>query len=330
MRLAIFSFLLAVAAPFSHANAALTVYTDRPTARVEIAAKKFTDTTGESVTIVELGYGALLKKLQEEGASSPADVIFVKDMVYLAELAKDGYFQAMPADLARGAVVDQLRDPQNLWSAVSMRARTIVYGAGRVEPSELSTYEALGDAKWTGRLCLRTGNGSYNEALIGSFVAQHGYAGAKAVVESWVKNLATTPFPNDIAVIEAIANGVCDVGVVNSYYLGMTLAKAPNLPVSIFFANQEERGTHVNGSGVGVASTSKQPELAAKFIEALYDDEVQLALSGAHFEYPAKRGLEPNTLIKDWGTFKIDSRSWSESGAKAPEARQIVKETGYL
>lgn len=327
MRFALFALALLGALP---AQAALTVYTDRPTARVEAVAKKFTAATGEAVTLVELGYGELLKKLQAEGAASPADVIFVKDMVYLADLSSQGFFQPLQSDLARSSVVDALRDPQGLWTAISMRARTIVYAPGRVQPNELSTYEDLGANTWAGRLCLRTSVSSYNDALVGSLIAQHGYDRAKEIVGAWVANLATAPQANDTAVIEAIANGVCDVGVVNTYYLAQVLAKAPSFPVKVFFANQADRGVHVNGSGAGVAKTSKQPALAARFIETMYDDEIQLFLSGSHYEYPAKRGLAPNTLIKDWGTFRIDSRNWSESGANGANARKLTKEVGYL
>lgn len=326
MRLALYFLAVLVS---QNALAALTIYTDRPTDRVKMVGDVFTQETGVPVEVVELGYSALFKKLEAEGDRSSADVIFVKDMVYLSELAEKGYFQPVSSSIITNSVENSMRDAQGRWSAVSMRGRTIVYAPGRVSPEELSTYEDLADPKWAGALCLRTADSSYNDALVGSFIENLGYEKAKNLLRGWVNNLAQNVFPNDTSIIEAIANGVCDLGVVNTYYLAGILAKSPSFPVKVFFANQGRGGMHVNGSGIGVAKTSKQVELATKFIETIYRDDIQLALTGAHFEYPAKKGLLPSTLIREWGSFEADKQSWSNIGKRAAEARALAKEVGY-
>ncbi len=325
-----FLFLLALLS--QPAFAALTIYTDRPTARVQFVADRFTAQTGETVDIVELGYDSLLQKLELEGKESIADVIYVKDMVYLAELANKGLLQPLESAFVKGAVSAQMRDPNGLWTAITMRARTMVYSAdtSRIDPLELSTYADLAKPKWAGRLCLRTSKGSYNQALVGSLIANTIYDDAKAVVEGWVKNMAVEPRANDIQVIEAIANGECDVGIVNNYYLGQVLAGKPNTPVKIFYANQNENGVHVNGTGAGIALTSKQADLATQFIELMLDAEVQKFLSDNSYEFPARQDVSGNELIESWGDFRIDTRSWSESGGNADLAKKIFLETGYL
>jgi iron(III) transport system substrate-binding protein len=270
-----------------------------------------------------------LKRLQTEGASATADVIFTKDLVYLRELATLGFFQAMNSAVVEQSTVDALRDPQGLWTAVSMRARTIMYNPARVDASELSTYEDLATDKWAGRVCLRTSKSSYNDALVGSFVAHQGYDKAAEIVKGLVFNLAVDPFANDVKVLEAIANGVCDVGIANTYYLAGVVAQNPNFPIKPFFANQNTTGVHVNGSGAGVAATSKQAVLATKFIETLMSDDIQLQLSGAAYEYPAKTNLTPNTLIRNWGSFKMDAMNWSDIGAEAANARKIMVDAEY-
>lgn len=184
------------------AFADLTIYTDRPTDRVRPVAELFTAKTGQKVTIVEEAYPALLKRIETEGANSPADLIFTKDLVFLSELARLGHFQAFQSSTIAHSVDSSMRDPQNLWTAVSKRARTIMYNPNRVQASELSTYEDLADVKWAGRLCLRTGKGSYNEALVASLIVNNGAAKAKEIVAGWVENLAVDPFPNDTKMFE--------------------------------------------------------------------------------------------------------------------------------
>ena len=321
--------LIAFSLVAQSAMADLTVYTDRPTDRLQPAIQAFTAKTGVKVTVLEEAYPALLKRLQTEGSASPADVIFTKDLVYQRELASLGFFQTMNSPTVAQSTVDALRDPQGLWTAITMRARTIMYNPARVDASELSTYEDISSEKWAGRVCLRTSKSSYNDALVGSFIVNNGYDKAAAMVKGLVFNLAVDPFPNDVKVLEAIANGVCDVGIANTYYLAGVVAQNPNFPIKPFFANQSTTGTHVNGSGAGVAATSKQAALATQFIETLLTDDVQLQLSGAAYEYPAKSKLAPNTLIRNWGSFKMDANNWSDIGAEAANARKIMVDAEY-
>lgn len=310
------------------ALANVTLYTDRPTERLKPVVDDFTARTGEAVTIVELPYEKLFQRLKAEGASSPADLIFVKDMIYLAELVQGGYFQPLQTASISASLEPAMRDPQNLWVGVTYRARTVVYEPSRVNPNDLKTYEDLADEKWAGRLCLRTGRNSYNEALVSSFIENMGYSKAKDVVNGMVENLGASVFPNDNKVIEAIANGNCDLGVVNSYYLAGFYATNPNFPVKIAFLNQGTTGTHINGTGIGVAATSKNPALAEKLIGLLLEDKYQLQMSSEHLDFPAKKGLVADTFVKDW-VFQKDTGNWSKMGAHAQEARRLMSEVGY-
>ena len=328
------SAILAVSAAVSSgAQAAVTIYTDRPTARVQSVADDFTLMTGEKVVIVELPYPKILERLKLEGASSPADVLFVKDIVFLAELANGGFFQPMVSTTLVSDVPQTMRDPKSLWTAVTTRGRTVVYDSTRVKATELSGYEDLTDTKWAGRLCVRTSNSAYNEALVSGLIETRGAAKAKQIVEGWVANLAVDPLAGDTAVLEAIANGVCDVGITNTYYLGQMLAKNPAFPVRAHFADQAVSGLGGgvlgNGTGAGVAATSKQSALATKFIELLLTEKFQLELSSANFDYPAKLGLLPATLVKDWGTIRFNEANWSAVGSRATEAKALMQAVGY-
>lgn len=313
----------------SQSFAALTVYTDRPAARLQPIADEFTQATGEKVVILEQAYPKILAQLKSEGTTSPADVVFVKDLVFLAELSNLGWFQPMTSTVVEQSVAAQMRDSKLLWTAITIRGRTIVYDSTRVQPSELKGYEDLASPKWAGRLCLRTSQSAYNEALVGGLIETHGLVKATAIVDGWVKNLATDPISGDTGVLEAIASGVCDVGITNTYYLGQMIAKQPAFPVKAFFADPLSSGVYGNGTGAGVAVTSKQKELATRFIELLLSDKNQLEMSSVHFDYPAKMGLLPTTLVKDWGVFKYNDSNWSVVGSRAAEARDLMKAVQY-
>ncbi len=309
------------------AFAELVVYTDRPKAILEPIAQSFARASGESVRIEELAYASLVARLQSEAESSSADLVFVKDMVFLQDLAKKNLFQTMSAS---PSVDSSMRTP--FWTAISSRARTIAFTTDQLrleDPSVITTYEDLADPKWAGKLCMRSSNSSYNEALIGSLIERLGQAETEGVVRGWIANLAAPPFPNDTKVLEAIENGTCAVGIVNTYYLAGILARNPNFPVSIRFLNQGAGGVHVNGSGIGIAATSKQQALAARFIDHLLSDQVQLELTSALFEYPAKTGLAPSTLIRNWGTFQADANSWEKIGDRSAEAKALMSRVGY-
>ncbi len=312
----------------------LTLYTDRPTARLAPSVQKFTQLTGAQVTVVELPYAKLLAQYEAEGQGSPADLIYIKDMVMAGELVNKGHLQAMPARTAVQAaqtVPAALRDSSSLWTALQYRARTIMYEPSRVKAGELSTYEDLADAKWAGRLCLRTSKHNYNEALVSSLIERHGESRTREILKGWVDNLAVAPINGDTALLEAIANGVCDVGLSNTYYLAQLIAKNPSFTVRPFFADQAGAGVHVNGEMIGVASSSKQVDLAGRFIELLLDDEYQIHASNDHFTYPAKESLSPLTLVKDWGRFLMDLTPWSKLSepSRVQRARDLMNEVGY-
>ena len=120
-----------------------------------------------------------------------------------------------------------------------------------------------------GKLCLRTSKKVYNQSLVAMLIAEHGEAKTETIVRGWVANLATEPFSNDTLLMEAIAAGQCDVGIVNTYYFGRLLRDKPELPIKLFWADQAGNGVHVNISGAGVTTHAPHAAAARKFLEWL-------------------------------------------------------------
>lgn len=325
MRAFVIAALLSFTAP---TWATLVVYTDRPKDRFAKAAAAYEAATGESVTFSEMGFTDIEKNLVAEGQNTPANVVITKDVVYLNSLKQKNLFRAMEASPVLDTVNDFMRDADNQWVGVSFRVRSVIYAPSRVNAADITTYEDLADAKWAGRLCLRSGKAAYNEALVASLIAKNGEAETANVLTGWLDNLAAPIFKDDLAIIDAITNGVCDLGIVNHYYLAMALDKNPNLEVKMAFVDQNGLGVSTNGMGAGLTSANKNVN-AQKFIELLLTPENQLSISRAHFDFPVVKGLAPDTFIKDWGTFKMNPTSWSEIGSFTPAARDLISKAGY-
>lgn len=311
------------------AFADVVLYTDRPTARMQVVADMYAQAGGDKIEINELKVSDIFMKLKTDGASSPADVVFVKDGVYLQELKNNNLFAPLSSTFIDNNVEASLKDSDKMWSFITYRARTLVYDDS-VDVSMINTYEDLSKPEWAGTLCLRTSQSSYNEGLVSGLIANYGSKKAKGIVQGLLENRSQPiVYKDDTAILKSIANGDCAFGITNSYYLGLLLNQQPGLPVKIKFLKMNNNGVHVNGTGAGVAVNSKQKDKATKFIEFMLSEKVQLYLTGEHFDYPAKKGLAPETLVKDFGPVQPDSTNWSVIGTKIQEAKQIMIDLAY-
>lgn len=307
----------------------LVVYSARNEQLIKPLFDAYTAQTGTRIRFVTDKEGALLARLKAEGANTPADLLITVDAGNLWLAAQEGVLSAVDSKTLVENVPAHLRDPGNRWFGLSIRARTIVYNSARVKPSELSTYEDLGSAKWKGRLCLRTSQKVYNQSLVAMMMARLGEARTEAVVRSWVANLATDVFPDDTKVMEAIAAGQCDVGIVNTYYYGRLMKKKPELKLALFWPNQADRGVHVNVSGAGVTAHAKHRDTAVKFLEWLSSEKAQNQFADENLEYPVNARVKPHPSVAAWGSFKQDTINVSEAGRLQAQAVKLMDRAGY-
>lgn len=294
---------------------------------LEQAFEVFAEDTGISVEFLFAGDAELRERLQTEGENTLADVFMTVDAANLEVAAEEGLLQSLGENLPSDAIPQNLRHPDGLWVGLSKRIRTIMYNPAQVDPAELSTYEDLADPRWRGRICMRNSENVYTQSLVASLIAHHGYDGALAIVKGWVDNEVEI-IPNDIQILETIAAGGCDVGITNHYYLARLLADDPEFPVLPFWANQGDRGVHVNISGAGVAANADNPDLAADLIEWLAT-EGQEEFAYGNYEYPVNPDVAPPPLIAEWGTFKEDPLNVADYARLAPEAVRLMNEAGY-
>jgi len=321
--------LLAVALP-SFATE-LVVYSARKEHLIQPLFEAYTKESGVEIKYVTDKAGPLLQRLKAEGKNSPADVLITVDAGNLWHAANEGMLQQVDSDVLDKNVPAFLKDKHNRWFGLSLRARTIVYSTERVKPEELSTYEDLGNAKWKGRLILRTSKKVYNQSLVAMLIAEHGVEKTEEIVKSWVANLAAKPTSNDTKAMEAILAGQADVGVVNTYYFGRLLKKDPTLKLALYWPNQGngEGGVHVNVSGAGVTSASKNKKEAIKFIEWLSSEEAQNLYADSNMEYPVNPQVKPHEVVTAWGGFRKSPQNLTQAGELQVEAIKLMDRAGY-
>jgi iron(III) transport system substrate-binding protein len=296
---------------------------------VEEAFEAFAEETGISVEFLFGSDAELRERIQAEGEDTQADVYMTVDAGNLHLAAEEGVFQPLASSVLDDAIPSNLRDPEGRWYGLTRRVRTIVYSPERVDPSELSTYADLADPRWRGRLCMRNSSNVYTQSLVASLIANEGEQGARAIVQGWVDNDVEI-LGSDVLVLETIAEGGCDVGIANHYYLARELVDDPGYPVALFFADQEGRGVHVNTSGAGVTRYADDPELAQELLEWLATDG-QEAFVGGNYEYPANEQARPaDVLVDNFGVdFVADPLDAAEFGALNADAIRVMAEAGY-
>ncbi len=307
---------------------ALRVYSGRHYG-IESAFEKFTADTGIEVEFLTGDDAELRERIVAEGEDTQADAYITVDAGNLAAAAEEGVFRSIDSPILDGAIAAELRDPEDRWFGLATRMRTIVYNPERIDVADVpTTYEELADPEWEGRVCMRVSSNVYQQSLVASLIAEHGEEEALRIVSGWADNAEL--LNNDVLILESIADGLCDVGIVNHYYLARMLEEDPEFPVELLWANQDDRGVHVNVSGGGVTQYSKHPEQAQQFLEWLATDGQDVLVSDNH-EYPANPDVAPEPLISSkFGTeFTRDLLDAATLGALNPDAVRLMDAAGY-
>lgn len=309
----------------------VVVYSARNEQLVKPLFDRYTEETGVKITYLTDKDAPLLERLKAEGSRTPADILMTVDAGNLWHAAELGLLAPIDSAVLDANIPANLRDPQNRWFGLSVRARTMVYNPDMIDAGELSTYEDLADPRWKGKLCLRTSKKVYNQSLVATMMAAIGEERTENVVTGWVENLAVPPFASDNEVIEAVAAGRCAVGITNTYYFGRLERSKPDLNAALFWANQGdgERGTHVNVSGAGVTAHAKHPQAAQALIEWLSAGEAQAMFAGSNLEFPANPNVASAPETDAWGSFRHDLINVSEAGALQAEAVKLMDRVGY-
>lgn len=311
-------------------SAVVTVYSARKEHLIKPMFDRYTEETGVKVRYITDSAGPLLARLKAEGEQTPADLFITVDAGYLWHAGEAGVLQPFQSAEIKQNVPEYLRASDDVWVGLAQRARTLVYATDRVQKDALNRYEDLASSDWKGRLCLRTSKKVYNQSLVATMMTTLGAEQTENIVRGWVNNLATSPFSNDTKAMEAVAAGQCDVTVVNTYYYGRLMREKPDLPLAIFWPNQEGRGVHVNISGAGITKHAKNRQGAEDLLLWLTQPEAQAKFAELNQEYPVNPKVAPAKEVAAWGDFKADQVNVEASGRLQAEAIQLMDRAGYL
>ena len=315
----------------------VTVYSARIESLVKPLLDEFENETGITVNLLTGSGDGLLSRLQQEGRNSPADVFITVDAGRLQRAKDADLFKAVESeDLIRN-ILAHLRDTDNEWFGLSLRARPIFYAHDRVDPEDLSDYLSLADSQWRGRICVRSSDNVYNQSLVAGMIAHHG----EEVTEEWVRglvaNFARSPVGGDRDQLHAVANGQCDIAIANTYYFGgMTASDDSNnqesvAQLSIHWPAQGEgeQGVHVNVSGIGLLRHAQNEENAIRLMEFLAGAEAQGSYAQRNQEYPVRIDAELSEITQAWGYFRGDDLPISTLGENNAAAVRIMNRAGW-
>lgn len=323
------AFTLSTLAAAVQAADEVVVYSSRIDQLIKPVFDAYTEKTGVQVKFITDKEAPLIARLKAEGANTPADMLITVDAGNLWQAEQEGVLQPTKSAVIEANIPSQYRSSSDSWTGLSLRARTIFYSTERVKPEELSTYEALAEPQWEGRLCLRTSKKVYNQSLTATLIEAHGAEKTEEIVKGWINNLATDVFPDDTALLQAIDAGQCDVGITNTYYYGRLHKQQPDLKVKPFWPNQNDRGVHVNLAGAGITKYAPHAEQARKLLEWMTTPEAQSIFAGVNQEYPANPEVEPSAEVLSWGTFKADSVPTEVAGKRQAEATMLMDRAGW-
>lgn len=313
----------------------VNVYTHRHYDADQQLFDRFTAETDIRVNVVSASADELIQKLELEGEASPADVLITVDAGRLVRAEEKGLLQPMQSDILNQRIPAHLRSTEGYWFGLTYRARILAYHKERVDPATLSTYEALSEPEWKGRLLTRSSENIYNQSLLASMIATNGSDAARNWAEGVLGNMARPPKGSDRDQVLAVAAGEGDVAIVNTYYIGIMLNDSDEAmqeaaqQVGLFFPNQSDRGTHINVSGAGVTRHAPNRDNALRLIEFLTEPEAQQLLAEVNFEYPVNAEVPWPALLTEWGKFRADSLHLSELGKNNRAAVVLFDEIGW-
>jgi iron(III) transport system substrate-binding protein len=314
----------------------VNIYSSRHYQTDEALYAGFTKKTGIKVNRIEAGEDALIERIRNEGARSPADVMITVDAGRLWRAEQLGLFQPVKSSLLDKRIPESFREPGGQWFGFSMRARVIAYNKAKVKPGEVETYEQLADPKWKGRVCMRSSTNVYNLSLMGALIDHLGAERA----EDWAKavraNLAQDPKGGDTDQLKAVAAGQCDVTVSNQYYYArLARSQKPDERavaerIGIVFPNQNTWGTHVNISGAGVLKHAPHRENAVQFLEYLASDDAQRYFAEGNNEWPVVESVKlDNPVLNALGEFKRDHLNVAVLGKNQPSSQKIYDRVAW-
>ncbi len=313
----------------------VNVYSGRKAKLIKPLLDQFQNQTGIKVNLVTAKSDALIKRIESEGKSSPADILITVDAGRLDRAKKMDLLQSLSNLPVIKDIPKHYIDKDNKWVALSKRIRTIVFSKENIKNNYIKDFADLANEEWNQRICVRSSNNIYNQSLVASLIANYGEKNTEKLIKRVVENFARKPSGNDRSQIKAVAKNECDIAIVNHYYYLIMLQsndadqREDANKVSLTFLNQESTGAHVNVSGIGITKYSKNLENARKLITFLLNKKSQEWYAAVNYEYPVLESAKTNELLESWGKVILDEKNINQLGDLNSRAVKLMDRVGW-
>jgi iron(III) transport system substrate-binding protein len=307
----------------------LTIYSGREEELVGPLIEKFEQQSG---TKAEVRYGdsaELAATIAEEGDNSPADVFFAQDPGSLGAVEERGLLAELDeSELER--VPEHFRDADGRWVGTSGRVRVIAYNTEELSDTEVpnSVFD-LTDPKWKGKIGFPPTNASFQ-----AFVTAMRLSAGEERTRQWLEAIkANDPklYEKNAPVVEAVAAGEIQLGLVNHYYLYLIKEENPDAPVANHFLNGDDPGALVSTAGVAILESSDSKESAREFVDYLLSEEGQRFYvdEAEEAEYPLIDGIKPKEGLPALDSVRGPNLDLSKFGVELERTLKLLNEVGF-
>ena len=293
--------------------------------------KKFADSTGIKVRLIEAAGISLIERLKREGKNSQADLILLVDAARITNAAKADLLQKIESSGLEDDVPIGLKDPGKMWYALTRRVRVMVANPKVVDVSKIKDFTDLADPSLKGKVCLRNRKSPYNQSLVANQIINKGQESTKTWLKGMISNVSQPFFPGDISIVRAVSKKKCGVGIVNHYYVARMLAGVNGRRDALYAKKTSvitPNPAHVNISAGGVAKYAKNKSEAIMLLEFLASPEGSKGLAAPTFEHPLKE-VNQNEIVQSFGEFTPDKVTVDDLGKKNSLAIQLMKDAGW-
>lgn len=306
----------------------VNVYSARQEELIKPVLDRFSEQTGIRVKLITGNADELITRMVSEGRSSPADILITTDVGRLYRAKQQQLLQPMQSDYLKTHIPSHLRDEAGYWFGLTVRARPILYAAERVDPVHLSSLLDLTATQWRGRICVRSSGHIYNQSMVASRIAHDGLEATEQWVRGLVANFSRPPRGGDRDQIRALATGVCDIAIANTYYLAGMLNdprdQAAASQIKVFWPDQDATGAHINISGAGISAHAPNPVAGLLLLEYMLQETTQQWYAEANHEYPVRTDVAYSETLQQLGTFKADTLPLERLGELNAEALRLM------
>jgi iron(III) transport system substrate-binding protein len=282
----------------SGSGTTITLYNGQHEQTTAMLVAGFEKQTQIKVKVRSDGEDVLGNQILQEGASSPADVLYAENTPVLEDLQEKGLLTQLPA-ATLAAVPSKYSSPQGDWVGVSARVSVLVYNTSLIKASELpSSILELAQPKWKGKIGFAPSETDF-QPLVTAIMKLDGVAAA----EKWLTGLQANGkvYPDNETVVAQVNNGESAVGLINHYYWYRLREEVgqSGMHSALHYYAPHDPGYLLNVSGAAVLKSSSQQTAAQKFVAYLVSKEGQEIIAHSHsYEYPLGSGVQSAQSLK--------------------------------